>query len=599
MAKDNFEDAFDFEESGTTTEGFSFEEKGDVSDFIKDLPRPEENFSGLESLAGGIADSASLGFTDELTGAIAAPIDYAATRLGAFDAEGVEAPREGMVDLYKKYRDIQRNRMKDMQQEDPGTSLAGNLAGGFAIPGGTMAKGLGKTAGLAKNMIQASKGGAALGAGYGAGTSEADVLGGDIKDLAGDIGSSAAIGASLGPAMPLIGAGAKQVGKIPGAIGKTDVGKIFKAYLKGEDLAGNVQKQFNKLKDIGGQTTSELSKRTKQEAKELEAFMQKATNDRKTVDSTQIISDMDELIEDLPDSVSKNKLIKKINSYVETQGLSETDSPIEVFKLFKDLKQNMAPSGKDLGERRVFAEMDRALKEGLQEGVESLPESYSKMSDNLAMIEAITGKSPSKFQSTKDKVLTRERMGNLLLEKSPEMKAKTKLLDIMEGFEDPLKLGKQVKGLKEIAPDLAKRIEDEVPDIAEKIRLGMSIDPNELKTISPDLRSQIAAQFGGGIGIVRKGSAVAGKGAKAIVDFTKDMTKSLTSASPDKLNSIVNKLSQKGGVVADNLARGLGKLVDKDRRDRQAILFGIMQNPAYREEMESIQRDFEVEDESR
>lgn len=593
------------------------EEFGIESDQPSSPEASKPTSSGVEAFTTGMADSASFGFLDELVGATGATGDYLATKAGVFDPskedvlkhmtpemrskvqdqinpEDFKAPDQNPLDLYKKYRDVQRNKMAMLQEENPKASLAGNLLGGFMIPGGAMAKGVTKGAGLARNLIQSGKGAAKLGGLYGLGMSEAEDLTGMAKDTA----ASAALGGSLGVALPLAGAGIKQIGKIPGAIGKTDIGKIFKSYSKGERLADDIPYNFNQLKDLGGDITSELSSRTSKESKMLGEFMQQATEEGKTVNSRQMISKLNEVVEDLPDSVSKNKIMKKLNNYVETNGLDESDSPIDVFKLFKDIKKNMAPSGKDLGERRVFADMDQVLKESLQEGVETLPKSYSKMSDYLSQIESLTGKAPGKFQSTKDKIRTRESLANLLLEKSPEMRHKTKLKDVMEGFTDPLRGTKQVKGLEDIAPDLAARIENEAPDIAEKIRLGMSIDPRELKTISPDLRSQIAAQFGGGIGILRKGAAVSGSGAKAVADFTRDVSESLTNASPEVLNNIVSRLAQEGSDVSKYLSQNLSSLAEKDRRGRQSVLFGIMQNPIYRKKLQEMTGE-EVEDESR
>ncbi len=140
---------------------------------------PERGFletagSYLDSGARGIAQAASGGFLDELTGAIRSPIGAAkeiANKFGAgYDDQSVRD--------YKSTRDIARGLDQSAHDANPGTFLAGNLAGAAAsLP-----------AGAASSLA----GMAGIGAAQGIGNAQSDSLGG--------IATDAAMGAGLGAA---------------------------------------------------------------------------------------------------------------------------------------------------------------------------------------------------------------------------------------------------------------------------------------------------------------------------------------------------------------------------------------------------------------
>lgn len=136
----------------------------------------------LESFARGGAQGASLGFADELTGAGEAGLDL-------LTGQGGDS---SLMDLYRKHRDESRANYDAAAQANPMTSFAGNLAGGIA-PGVL-------TSGLAP-AVNTVKGAATLGAGIGAasglGASNEESLGGMAKDTL----SGAALGGITGGAI--------------------------------------------------------------------------------------------------------------------------------------------------------------------------------------------------------------------------------------------------------------------------------------------------------------------------------------------------------------------------------------------------------------
>jgi len=147
------------------------------------LESQQEPVSQLESGLRGAAQGATLGYSDEMMGALQA------LKHKALPEKGEE--KASMEDLYKQYRDIQRSKNSAAQEQNPWTYGLGNVAGGV----GSIA--------LAPEAIAAKLGtiggGAALGAATGLGTSDSEDLGGMAKDTA--------LGAGLGAAGGALGAG--------------------------------------------------------------------------------------------------------------------------------------------------------------------------------------------------------------------------------------------------------------------------------------------------------------------------------------------------------------------------------------------------------
>jgi hypothetical protein len=148
--------------------------------------------SALESGLRGGAQGVSLGFADEIAGGLEA--------LKAKLA-GDATPFE---ELYARHRDESRAKYAEAQETNPNAYLAGELGGGAAT---ALVPGLGAARGLAG----AVKVGAAMGAAQGLGSSEADLLKGEVGQAATD----AALGGVAGGAAGALGhAVSKGVGAI-------------------------------------------------------------------------------------------------------------------------------------------------------------------------------------------------------------------------------------------------------------------------------------------------------------------------------------------------------------------------------------------------
>ena len=162
----------------------------------------EGEYTMADSAARGAVQGFTLGFADE--GAAAAEQVWESAKI---------LSTEGFKEGYQEKRDAIRQADYNAQQENPGSYLAGEVAGAIAvpIPGAAAARTVGAVA----------KQGAKLGAAYGAGASDADLTEGEYLEAATDtaIGgvAGAAGGAALAKGVPVL---VNAVKGIPGKVGQ-------------------------------------------------------------------------------------------------------------------------------------------------------------------------------------------------------------------------------------------------------------------------------------------------------------------------------------------------------------------------------------------
>ena len=146
---------------------------------------------------------ASMGFLDELAGAISAP---------------VKALQEGIPlgQAYREGRNVVRGKLKAFQEESPITSTAANIAGGLGssllMPAAGVVSGASRLPGWAQTAANAATSGAVYGGISGVGSSEAP----DVAGIAADAGKGALTGAAFGLAAQPVAAG---IGAVRRAVG--------------------------------------------------------------------------------------------------------------------------------------------------------------------------------------------------------------------------------------------------------------------------------------------------------------------------------------------------------------------------------------------
>lgn len=181
---------------------------------IDAITRPAGGPGMGESLARGAAQGATLGFGDEIQGAIQA----AGQKVLPEALGGGGATKKGFLDLYREARDSARKDDSEAQSANPKTFVGGNLAGGLATlplaPGGGMAV---KGGTMGARLLAAAKAGGELGAASGFGASGADLTQGDVVGAAKDAVVGGGAGAAAAVGLPLVG---KAVGKVAGGLGR-------------------------------------------------------------------------------------------------------------------------------------------------------------------------------------------------------------------------------------------------------------------------------------------------------------------------------------------------------------------------------------------
>jgi hypothetical protein len=177
---------------------------------------PEEAPGMLESAGMGLAKGATLGFEDELTGALGAIGQGAGAVASGADLDTIlETAKQG----YKEHRDIYRGAEKAAEEANPKSFLTGELGSALMLPMGEvgtaakLAPGAGMVARFGK-LLETGARMAPAAAGYGAATavgqSEHPL---DINTLK-EAGKGAAVGGAIGLAAPAVLA---PVGKAAGS----------------------------------------------------------------------------------------------------------------------------------------------------------------------------------------------------------------------------------------------------------------------------------------------------------------------------------------------------------------------------------------------
>lgn len=230
--------------------GLTGEDKDSLSKYIREAP---EKVTGIESLLRGGAQSASYGTSDEIEAAARAALD----------------PNEDYAQKLPKVRQD----YKTAKESNPGTYLAGEVAGGFAAPGGNAfaaAKGIGGA--LARIGV-----GAGLGGFAGVATSDADLTKlNDPKErekLSGDLKTGAGFG--------MLGSlGGEALKGAAGIVKNTKLGKRFlegrQMGLEGINLGSDsdkaeiAQDTLERLQSLSGKIGYDIEDTIKKQAAAVE-----------------------------------------------------------------------------------------------------------------------------------------------------------------------------------------------------------------------------------------------------------------------------------------------------------------------------------------
>lgn len=252
--------------------------------------------SQAESALRGIANGATAGFADEITGGGEALLDKLS---GKNDAKS-------LMDLYRQHRDESRANYEQAKEDNPWTYGAGNLAGGvgtIALTGGLGAgvEGLSGAAALKAAAVQGAK----LGAVQGVGEGTADLTQGDVGGAAKEALTGGAIGGVAGGVMHGVGMlGGKALDVLKNTKFGSNAGTNYDLGKEGINLlnkdarfaVGQEPIEFGKewSKKLFGKKTGLLSKKGKA-IDDTVADITKKTDAKKLVDDlTKAISGLDD-----------------------------------------------------------------------------------------------------------------------------------------------------------------------------------------------------------------------------------------------------------------------------------------------------------------
>lgn len=247
------------------------------SEDISHLPSPDQlsaqeapegehapEWSKSESLGQGALQGATAGFSDELGGIEGALFEKAADVLGKGPQSG-----KSLEELYREYRDFQRQRNKQAEESNKGSYLAGNILGGVgsaAVAPGALG---------AKTLSGAAK----LGAAAGLGSSEAELADPENLEL-GRAAKDVAIGTGLGAGSQYLGnkAGSlifKKEARELGRQGQTLFGEGAQKAIKQEtqDFAESIVNSIKNEKGKLGDTYDAIIEANKNQKIDLNEFV--------------------------------------------------------------------------------------------------------------------------------------------------------------------------------------------------------------------------------------------------------------------------------------------------------------------------------------
>lgn len=552
--------------------------------------------NALEAGLTGLKQGGTLGFSDELSGLTGATLDKSQQLLNTLTGgkvppsptqiveqlkkQGItgDLGPESTLDLYKQMRDEERQTIKKSQQDQPMASLAGNIAGGLVLPLGALSAPLkvGKNAGIVEAVTKGALNAAPIGALAGAGLSEADATKGDLKQLSKDVTSDALLGASLGAAGPLLSKSAKGIGN---TVKESQVMQdLLDAYKVGKEKINLSSPEFltqsrDKLKQLAGKADDEIRQKSESIFKSKKAKL-------KELENLGVKADVKDELQIFANEVNSSTALRDeekqiINNVINTnfeKGFVKGPQELEnLLKDFKDLKKNVqTPSGMDAVNRAI-----NSLK-GKQDSMDESLKEFNRQAFNVIDAgEALTKKNPLDYMTSKGELGTKESMANMLEKMSSDYKTQSFLDDILNKGLETSKSSK-IMPLSESVPEAAKAIQQAKPisrqmDLAKGAQSPTFQGTNIFDSASNALTS-------GGTKAMNK----LGMGVKESQDFLTKGVRVLSNADGNQLQKLINKLEQAGGKGLE-YGKVLSTAIGKNPQSKNAIIFGLMQQPEFRE----------------
>ena len=572
----------------------------------------------------GTSQGLSFGFADEIV-------------CGLKGTAGALAGEGNYQDLYAKYRDIEREKVKEAEERSPIASMAGDITGSIlpaiVTGGGSLAPaaariGLKQAAKMGAGQLAKTVGAktavlAAEGALQGVGRSEAETIP-EIAEEAYESGKSGVLwGTGLGLAGEFAGLPAKVSSKMDDTIEDSPFLRQTKmAYEKGkagESITGG-RADVEKMAEKATGQTSDIVKRImdtdEQLGKAIRSKITDATNAGAKISADSAISEaadsLSRVFQNDPDLLGQAETQKVLKQLLDLQ--SSQLSPEAAFELRRRVVE-LSDKVQDPRMKNIVNRFQGSIKTALESQVEGLADASAKFKQfRQAVPETLMSKGlPSEFSSKwyGDVDNKGEKLFSSVDDLLKELNAPGARQ--LEGRTTLAQMKKQLNEIVKKDPEIAKQMGFEnIDDFYKKIE-DVSDETNLRNMIlgyepQAGFKREARALFTGDLGTTLRSSAygasqLAGKTVKAakesapgkLTSYLSDMSRNVYKASNDQLGQVSQKLQANPKTKA--LGDVLGKaLENKASVGKDAALFTIMQNPDARRVLEDFDFGFDTDE---
>jgi hypothetical protein len=548
----------------------------------------------VKDVIAGFGQGATLGFGDEISGAIQATGEVATG----------EPTLSDLGRLYRQYQKQKEAEYEEVKKRSPGLATTGEIVGGL-IPA-VFSGGTSGAASLGRMAVTGAKMGALAGLGGSKGTTEetiSNIKQGKIPEMAKDVAFSGAIGGAL----PYAGSAAGKAlsyGKefVKDVISNTPVARqilaAFKEGTKGKSFIGSKATEMLDKEALEG--ASNIEQTVEKGRKFINGIYQKvlktdvafADNEKKMFSGAEnLLKNAAGSVGESAESAIKSDLEKTVSTLkniregttVEAQAIKDAQ------KYLRKIQNN---SNLSFEAQQAFKQSSDNLNKILINkvpGYQDINQKFSKFEDAIETF--VTG-IPSESRS----IMKGQKTEGSSLFKTAE--------NVIEKSQLPFGMGNQQFKQLNMFKDELKNIQKNSPEILESMGIK-NVDQyiNGIKSAA-DIQSvarviekagqlqQSISPLGYGYSGAYLSSNVAGRIANPFISGTKAATKALKlpemsnylyQATDDTLNGIVNKLNSSG---YEHLGTALSNsMQNKSATAKNAVLFSIMQNPNVRKKI--------------
>lgn len=567
--------------------------------------------SGPEAGLRGAEQGLTMGFADELGGAIGAGLE------GSQEAPMAgESKLQQLQRLYDEYRDFNRQRYAEAEQEQPGSYLMGDIAGSLLTPGGLAKKG-GEQ--LAKAGVKSlAKKGAIIGGVSGgveaAGRTEEDLT---SKESARDVAFGTLGGAATGGLMGKIGSKFSQEALEKGsekAAQEANVASLKSIGAGAKDLGDELKLKTNKratmktAKGTGQTLIDEDVLKMKQGAGETK----EAIVDKLDEVATQRLQPIAEQADELTKQVPLREFSEEVQNF-ENKMYNTLQTASEGSKYAKGSDKALYSSMDDAS-LQIMEDVQNALespnrisalveiKRNLQKQVnwnDPTGTSYNEFlvkaqSDIADLINDMTNKASPEL--AQEMISANKTYSNLLnanriagdelardLARGKDLTFKELLTSgIISTATDIPGAGPAVIGGKRVIENVTGKDTGKLLNTFEafqKAKKAKSLGERAANYGGLDKFLSENAEAAAGVLPAAGGAILDSQKPEAPYQKNKEIGNYIETADPETLNAAAGKVREQYGKDGERLALTLQKVSQKDRVGRRALLFSILQDP--------------------